>query len=88
MYTNVGNKIKVIAQVAGWFWLIVGVIAWIYWLGDGENLFAWISLLTGICVYFSSWFTYGFGQLVEDVHAMRKEASEPVVAQNDELPEL
>lgn len=99
MYTNIGNKIKAIAKVLGWVYLIGGAIAWLILITNGydgwygyeyiteDDYIGWIALISGILGYVSSWFTFGFGQLVEDVHALRDRATTPAT-QNDELPEL
>lgn len=99
MYTNIGRKIKTIAAVLGWLCLISGAIAWLILITNGydswsgykyiteDDYIGWIALLSGILGYISSWFTYGFGQLVEDVHILRRQSSDPDT-QRDELPKL
>jgi len=87
MYSNVGGKIKTLAKVLAWFWLIVGAIAWLYLIFNDLVVYGWISLGIGILEYIASWFTYGFGQLVEDVHEIRNKPSAPA-AEQDELPDL
>ncbi len=92
MYSNVGKKIMVIAQVIGWLSLTAGFILWVVFLSDGysgTSLTGWLSLLGGVIVFLSSWFLYGFGQLVDDVRAIRstpKDANKQVIS--DELPDL
>ncbi len=92
MYSNVGKKIMILAQVLGWVLLGAGIILFLVVLSHGRSgkfLTGGIGLAVGIFGFISSWFLYGFGQLVDDVNAIRntpKEDNEKVVS--DELPEL
>lgn len=90
MYDNVGKKIMTLAKVLGWIFLIAGIITAIVFMSFGWKFFIVIaSLIGGVLLYVSSWFLYGFGQLVDDVSAMRyaaKEADRDTVS--EELPEL
>lgn len=96
MYENIGNKIKTLAQILGWLVLIAGIITWIVMLADGWGGISFIALAAGLVCFASSWFVYGFGQLVEDAHdlsndvrALRNQSNEPIaVVEDDELPEL
>ena len=87
MYNNVGKKIMKIAQWSSLIMNIICLIAAIAWISAeiyaGVLVAAAVSALTTL----ASWPVYGFGQLVDDVHALRGQSAEPVV-QNDELPEL
>lgn len=90
MYSNVGKKIMTLAKVLGWVFLIAGIITAIVFMSFGWKFFIVIApLIGGVLLYVSSWVLYGFGQLVEDVSAMRyaaKEADRDTVS--EELPEL
>ena len=92
MYNNIGRKIMVLAQVLGWILLIAGIILALICLTDsssGNDLVGGIGLAVGIFGFISSWFLYGFGQLVDDVRTIRntpKEAQKDTIS--DELPEL
>ncbi len=90
MYKNDGQKIMMLAQLCGWICLIGGTIAaLIFWTDDsrGNNFIGSIIFISGIVSFLSSWALYGFGQLVDDVNAMRNGKSAEVVP-DDELPEL
>lgn len=99
MYNNVGNKIKVLAQVTGWTCFAAGFIAWIALLAN-ENPLGWAALGGGIAMLISTWFLYGFGQLVQDVHELKNNLPATTVtpvskptpqskpAVSDELPDL
>ena len=73
MYNNIGGKIKAIAAIAGWICLILGIIACIiFWVTDEDLILTGlVSLIFGIAGLVSSWFLYGFGQLVDDVERIR-----------------
>lgn len=90
MYSNVGKKIMTLAKVLGWVFLIAGLIITEGFVSEKrEFLIVIIPLISGILLFISSWFLYGFGQLVDDVSAMRyaaKEADRDTVS--EELPEL
>jgi Na+-transporting methylmalonyl-CoA/oxaloacetate decarboxylase gamma subunit len=67
MYNNIGAKIKVLAKVIAWVGIICSVITGIGLIIDGNYL-----TVIGICVilvgtlffWISSWFMYGFGELI------------------------
>ena len=74
LYENIGSKIK---NWAKWIFVIeaIGaVITGLVLLFTDEDLILY-GPLTAICgpivAYVSSWILYAFGELVEDVHAMR-----------------
>ena len=54
MYNNVGNKIKVLAQVVGWLCFVAGIIAWIVLLACGEQI-GWAVLGSGVLALVSLW---------------------------------
>ncbi len=90
MYSNVGKKIMTLAKVLGWIFLIVGIITSMLFISYEWKFFIVIApLIGGVLLYVSSWILYGFGQLVDDINAMRyaaKEADRNAVS--EELPEL
>ena len=66
MYSNIGKQIKVLAMALGSILLSVGFVAWIVFMSQDNRPFAWSFLVGGIVGYLSSWFLYGFGQLIEN----------------------
>lgn len=92
MYKNVGKKIMVLAQVLGWLLLIAGIIVGLVYLSNsysGDDMKGVIALATGVVSFISSWFLYGFGQLVNDVNVIKnKSENEKQEQPKDELPEL
>lgn len=84
-----------------WMILLLNGEAEYLWYGYSKFVYtteddwiAWVSLLTGVSYYIASWFIYGFGQLVDDVHAMREKDSTPATPEApssnfyNNLPEL
>lgn len=74
LYENIGGKIKTLAK---WTFIVEGIGAIITALAliftDEDLILA--GLLTLICgpivAWISSWILYAFGELVEDIHALR-----------------
>lgn len=92
MYRNVGKKIMGLAQFLGWVCLIAGVIAGIFFISNSysrDDYFGYIAFAAGIAMFISSWFLYGFGQLVNDVRAIRNAQKDGQMKNiPDDLPEL
>lgn len=100
MYNDIGKKIQGIGQILGWLSLIVGIITWLILITNGydtlygyrftteDDIIGWFTLVTGVLGYISSWFTYGLGQLIDDIHALRNHQVQPGNSANDALPEL
>lgn len=89
MYKDIGKKIMLLAVAFGWIIGIASGIAACYFFYEYDILLGVITLVTAIVSILMTWPLYGFGQLVDDVHAMRhapKQETAPV--QSDELPEL
>lgn len=77
MYNCVGKKIQVLAQVLGWIYLITGIIGFFILVAQTEFWSALASLGGGILFYFLTWGLYGFGQLIDDTHAIRDRLAIP-----------
>ena len=76
MYNNIGGKIKGLAKVLGWLFLIGGIIAWLIFITNGKKYddgIGWGALVGCVLSFISTWFLYGFGQLVEDTEGIRSE---------------
>lgn len=91
MYDNIGSKLRTVAMVCG----IIGVI------GAGIGLLALLSgggaiglaaIVSGLLALISSWPLYAFGQITDDIHAMRNGTAAPsgqtAAVVDDDLPEL
>lgn len=78
MYNNVSKKIQKLGQIIGIGLMVAGVIAFLILISlAGKNsrtlytTWAFVSLGIGVVGWISSWFMYAFGQLVDDVRAIR-----------------
>ena len=75
MYNNIGNKVKLLAQIIGGILLAAGIIVWFSMVCGNtrsrDDLTGWIALIVGVFGFVSSWFIYAFGQLVDDTAAIR-----------------
>ena len=78
MYSNVGKKIQKLSIIIGLVLLVAGVATCAIMNGmaseirDTDMIWAYIAPVIGVVGFVSSWFMYAFGQLVDDVHAMRE----------------
>ena len=78
LYGNVGKKIQKLGFIIGLVLLIAGVGTFIIMnamaseIRDADMIWAYIAPVIGVVGFVSSWFMYAFGQLVNDVHAMRE----------------
>ena len=74
LYKNIGGKIK---NLAKWIFIIEAIGAIItgfvlLFTDDDLILYGLLTLVCGpIIAWLGSWILYAFGELVEDVHAMR-----------------
>ena len=90
MFNNIGSKIKTLAKILCWIGIIFSVISGIAIMAAGNSTitingsYASVSpALTGILVivfgclvsWISSFFAYGFGQLIENSDEIRKNTS-------------
>ena len=90
MYDNIGEKIRGLAKAVFIVEAIVAVIAGMV-LCTADDAFILEGLLTLFCgpivAWVSSWILYAFGELVEDVHAVRDKISpvfKPIVKNDTE----
>ena len=68
MYDNIGGKIKNLAKTIFIFEAVASVITGIVLMVSDEDLilFGFLTLILGPAVaWVSSWFTYGFGELID-----------------------
>ena len=95
LYTNIGDKVckvAVICGIAGIVMAAIGLLVTFIGLVSDE-MTTWIiglaaGVLGAICVI-ASWPLYAFGQITNDVHAMRSSGTQSVAAaQFSDLPEL
>lgn len=91
MYSNVGGKLRTLARICGIVGIVcaaICVLAEVVTMFDTFNGIVAVSgLVLGLLCLVSSWPLYAFGQLVDDVHAIR-EGSTGKAPVSDELPDL
>ncbi len=91
MFQDVGGSIRGVAKFFGYLGLIGGIGVWFILLFIAQVALAFIALGSGIVLFLSSFALYGFGQLVDDVHAIAQ-SNQPETTQkseeSDELPDL
>ncbi len=90
MFNNIGGKIKALAKVLCWIGIVLSVITGIAVMASGNSnitingSYAIVSpIVSGIIVivigclisWISSFFAYGFGQLIENTDEIRKNTS-------------
>ncbi len=85
-YTDVGNKIKKLAQVLGWAGVVGGVLGCIIGWASGTFFGGLLFLIVGALSIVFTWPLYAFGQLVDDTETTKncmayfyQKASQPSV---------
>ena len=88
-YNNIGGKIKGFVKWYCWISIlliwIIAPITFLFLAADTDEFrirLCWIALLIAlvgpVVIWLSSWLLYAFGELVEDIHAMRNETEAEV----------
>lgn len=85
MFDNIGGKIKTLAKIICWIGIIASVISGIalmasganrYYSGPGPVLLGILTIVFGsLASWIGSFFTYGFGQLIENTDEIRGKKS-------------
>ena len=74
MYANIGKKIKALAKIIGWLMFILFLLLAISTVTNSSSIddfFGLVFLICGVVALVMSWPLYGFGQLIDDMHALR-----------------
>ena len=75
MFSNVGQKIMGLATLVCWIGIIVSILTGIIMMAASESLVL-VGLLTAVVgslgSWIGSWFTYGFGELLETTKKIEK----------------
>lgn len=80
LYSNIGNKVCTVAKVCGFIGVVcaaIGLVVTLFAIMDGEDWLLIIGpacMVLGIVSLISSWPLFAFGQITNDIHAMRKDA--------------
>ena len=88
MYDKIGNKIQALAKVLGIINLACAIICTFVSLGVGEWWVFLGGIGGGVVGYVGTWALYGFGQLVNDVHALRNARTGAPAPSVNEIPDI
>lgn len=80
MYDDIGKKIKILSKILG----ILSAIGWfiIAIMNDWGVL---LGIVLAVVIFLYSWFGYGFGQLVDDIHLIAEEKRNKKQAMSETL---
>lgn len=80
MYDDIGRKIQTLSKVLG----ILSAIGWfvIAIMNDWGVL---LGIVLAVVIFLYSWFGYGFGQLVDDIHLIAEEKRSEKQAMSETL---
>lgn len=90
MYQKIGKKIMELAAFSSKLTIVACIILELLILFTAPELWLYglvIFTIIGYVSYVSTWVIYGFGQLIDDVSAIRRN-TEKVDDYDDELPRL
>lgn len=80
MYDDIGRKIQTLSKVLG----ILSAIGWfIIAIMNGWGLL--LGIVLAVVIFLYSWFGYGFGQLVDDIHLIAEEKRSEKQAMSETL---
>lgn len=91
LYENIGGKIK---NWAKWIFIvesICAIIAGLVLFSEAEYdeifiLYGFLAIILGpVVAWVGSWLLYAFGEMVEDLHAIRKKESPPIKTTQPQL---
>ena len=95
MYANIGDKVCKVAKFCGFIGIVVAVVGLVCLfiaIAESEDVLFIVGpvlAVLGIACLIGSWPLYAFGQITNDVHAMRTSAPAKASAkQFSDLPEL
>lgn len=75
MFANVGQKIMDLASLVCWLGIILSILTGIIMMAVSENLILLgllIAVVGSLGSWIGSWFTYGFGELLETTKRIEK----------------
>lgn len=87
MFDNIGEKIKVLAKVVAGLGIAVSVILGIYYMTAGREFFGYgltIAIVGSLGSWISSFFAYGFGELIVNSEIIKKNV-ESIDSYNNEI---
>ncbi len=72
IFSDVGNKIKQLAMVLCFISIILGIVGFFVFVVKENGVLAFTSLIGGIFSFILYWFVYAYGQIADDVHAIKE----------------
>jgi hypothetical protein len=72
MNENIGNNIKILAKILGYFFLIAGALVGIIFL-FGDALIGLIIIGSAVVTWLSFWLLYALGHIIETLDDIRDE---------------
>lgn len=85
---TIGKKIEMVAKVCAAIGVIEMIASLIYWMSDGYYLYEALLWVPGVIVIISSWPLQGFGQMIDDIHEIKKNVTKDAYKVENDLPEL
>ena len=86
MFSDIGKKLMSLGVVLAWATFFACMLWFLVLLAE-ENINCIYFFLGAFASFPAAWPLYGFGQLIDDIHAIRNRDTDPVVG-DDELPRL
>ena len=88
MFDNIGNKIKILAKIISIVGIAVSVIYGLYFMTRGSFGYGLtITLIGSVSSWISSFFAYGFGELISNSEIIKK-SIESNESYNKEITEI
>lgn len=89
LFKNIGAKIKTMAKICAVLGVLIIAAGFILLFVDDDTLvYGIFAMVSGFMTIIFSWPIYAFGQITDDVAAIRMQQSVPTVQVIDDLPEL
>lgn len=95
LYSNIGDKVCKVAIICGGIGIActcIGILTTLIAFANGESdmlIVGPVAAVLGVICLISSWPLYAFGQVTNDVHAIRTSTTEqPLTAKFSDLPDL
>ena len=89
MYDNIGGKLKLLAKIIFYVQAISSAIGGLAVAAIDDDMVVYgllIFLLGPLCAWVSSWFLYGFGELIETNSIIAKKISGEALPQSNTAP--
>lgn len=89
LFKNIGGKVKIIAKICAVLGILIIAAGFILLFVDDDTVvYGIFAMIGGFATIICSWPIYAFGQITDDVAAIRSQQSAPAVQVMNDLPEL